>query len=417
MADVLIAGGGVAGASLAIMLGRAGCSVELFEQGAFPREKACGEGLMPAGVAVLERLGLMEAIGGQPFYGVRYYAGHVVATAHFPARDGQTATGRGQRRYHLDRVLFATAAATPGVVAHTHAQVEAPLLQHGRVVGLRVAGSKHVAPLVVAADGAHSRLRHQLGLDGRPTSHQRIGLRAHFRLAPGMLQPPWVEVFLANQAELYVTPLPHDEVLVAALIARGRLDTRPGDVLQRLIAEQPVLRNRLVGAEQITHVKGMAPLTIRARARVVPGAVLLGDAAGFVDPVTGGGMTQALQTAELLTAYLRHAHGTDERWPVAYDQACTALLCDYQRLNRLLLRIGQQRELARTTLRVLRHMPRLFSHLLGVATGMRSRSRRSPANDTPGLPRQHGQPGHPASSPHTMGTPCAGMYGSPDDEC
>ncbi len=398
MADVLIAGGGVAGSSLAIMLGRAGFRVELFEQGTFPREKACGEGLMPAGVAVLERLGLAEAIGGQPFYGVRYYAGDVVAAARFPKVGVQPATGRGQRRYHLDRVLFAAATATPGVVTHTHAHVEAPIVQHGRVVGLRVAGHEHVAPLIVAADGAHSRLRHQLGLDGRSAPHRRIGLRAHFRLAAGVAQPPWVEVFLANRAELYVTPLPDDQVLVAVLFPRETGVTHPADVLHRLMRAQPVLHARLVGAEQITAVKGMAPLTIRARARVVPGAVLLGDAAGFVDPVTGGGMTQALQTAELLAHYLCQVQEVDARWLVAYDQACAALLRDYRRLNWLLLQVGQQRGLARTTLRMLRRTPWLFSHLLGVATGMRSLFMSKPASGPQALSDHNERSGFPAAN-------------------
>ncbi len=73
MADVLISGAGVAGSTLAILLGRRGLQVELFERGHFPREKPCGEGLMPAGVAVLNRLGVGEAVGGAPFYGVRYH--------------------------------------------------------------------------------------------------------------------------------------------------------------------------------------------------------------------------------------------------------------------------------------------------------------------------------------------------------
>src|SRR5215471_8789653 len=75
MTDVLIVGGGIAGSALAILLGRQGLSVELFERGRFPKEKACGEGLMPAGVGVLERLGVAEAVGGAPFYGVRYHFG------------------------------------------------------------------------------------------------------------------------------------------------------------------------------------------------------------------------------------------------------------------------------------------------------------------------------------------------------
>lgn len=77
MADVLIAGGGIAGSSLAVMLGRKGFAVELFEKAQFPREKPCGEGLMPAGVAVLKRLDPSGALGtiagGYPFAGVRFY--------------------------------------------------------------------------------------------------------------------------------------------------------------------------------------------------------------------------------------------------------------------------------------------------------------------------------------------------------
>src|SRR5262245_3292636 len=70
MADVLIAG-----SALAVLLGRAGLEVELFERGVFPKEKPCGEGLMPAGVGMLERHSLAEVVGGAPFWGVRYAAG------------------------------------------------------------------------------------------------------------------------------------------------------------------------------------------------------------------------------------------------------------------------------------------------------------------------------------------------------
>jgi len=79
MFDVAIAGGGIAGSALAILLGRQGLSVGLFERGTFPREKACGEGLMPGGVAVLRRLGLADAVGGAPFHGVHYHLNY----AHF----------------------------------------------------------------------------------------------------------------------------------------------------------------------------------------------------------------------------------------------------------------------------------------------------------------------------------------------
>lgn len=371
MADVLIAGGGIAGASLAIMLGRAGVTVALFEQGHFPREKACGEGIMPPGVAVLERLELAGAVGGAPFEGVRYHAGDIVAEGRFPWLDGRPATGRGQRRQHLDQVLFATAAATPGVTAYTDARVEAPLVECGRVIGLRARGEDHHAPLTVAADGAHSRIRRHLGLDSTRPMSQRVGLRAHFRLAPEIIQPPWVEVFLGPAAEMYVTPLPHHEVLVAALTSRTVLSSGAAGAFAHLVRAQPLLGAKLAGAEQITTFKGMSPLTIGARAGIVAGAALLGDAAGFVDPITGGGITQALLTAELLAEHLCRARPDAVAWLMAYDRARTALLREYRWLNRMVLGLADHPRLARVALRLLNRTPGLFSHLLGAATGMR----------------------------------------------
>src|SRR4029453_10202510 len=92
MVDVLIAGGGIAGSALAILLGRAGLTVELFERDRFPREKAWGGGLVLGGGVVLADGG-----GGEPFYGVRYYAGNLVAEGQFTAVAGIPASGRGQR--------------------------------------------------------------------------------------------------------------------------------------------------------------------------------------------------------------------------------------------------------------------------------------------------------------------------------
>ncbi|MFN3432082.1 MAG: NAD(P)/FAD-dependent oxidoreductase, partial [Candidatus Sericytochromatia bacterium] len=106
MADVLIVGAGPAGASLAVHLGRAGHEVVLFDKARFPRDKACGEGLMPSGVGALRRLGLFDALeGGAPFWGVRYHAGGRQATGRFPQAAGVPNFGLGQRRLALDERL------------------------------------------------------------------------------------------------------------------------------------------------------------------------------------------------------------------------------------------------------------------------------------------------------------------------
>lgn len=367
--DVLIAGGGPAGSCLAILLGRVGLSVELFERSHFPREKPCGEGLMPAGVAVLSRLGLLEILGGAPFRGVRYHFGRRTAEGRFPQLAGLPLSGRGLRRRDLDRTLFETAARTPGVAAYAGVRVEAPLKEDGRVVGLMVNGEPRRAPLVVAADGVHSRLRHLLGLDV-PLRRGRFGVRAHFRLAPGREQPPWVDVFVGGGYELYVTPLPGREILVAGLAGEKCSAESIDAVFRRWRSNHAVLTERLKDAEQLTPLQGVSPLSARARSGVAPGVVLLGDAAGAVDPITGGGITQALLSAELLTGYILRHGLRDSSWLGQFEYSRRALLRDYRFLTRMVLWFADHPRLGARAVSLLRTWPALFSHLVGVSGGL-----------------------------------------------
>jgi len=375
MVDVAIAGGGIAGSTLAIFLGRLGLSVELFERGEFPKEKACGEGLMPGGIAVLQRLGLADTIGGAPFHGVRYHMGELLAEGRFPRVAHLPATGYGQRRSYLDLTLFQAAAATPNVRVHTRAPVSAPLVENGRVVGLVVDGQPHRASLAVAADGSHSPIRHALALDA-PTRRKRFGMRAHFRLPPGKDPAAWVDVFVGSGHELYVTPLPHREFVVAAL-ADVQPQTRgesPEHSFRRWSLAQPELAARLDGARQVSDLIGASPLERRARAGVAPGLVLLGDAAGSTDPITGGGMAQALMTSELLARHISSARAaaqlSDPAWLWKFDRDRRAMLRNYRAITRATLWLADHRRLAQGAVMSLRLWPALFSHLLGICGGL-----------------------------------------------
>jgi flavin-dependent dehydrogenase len=362
MPDVLISGGGIAGSTLAILLGRRGLQVELFERGHFPKEKPCGEGLMPAGVAVLNRLGVGEAVGGAPFYGVRYYFGKHVTEGRFPQTAGLPVCGCGQRRKHLDEVLFRTAASVPGVLAHTGAHVDGPLRENGRVVGMFVDGQPRRAALIVAADGVQSRLRHKMGLNV-PVRRKRFGIRAHFRLAKGQAQAPCVDVFLGPGHELYV--------LVAVLADARQLGESVERSFHRWLLAQPELAKRLEGAEQVTPVLATSPLAAQARTGVAPGFVLLGDAAGFLDPITGGGMTQALMTAELLARYIPDRASPDDSWLWKFERARRALLRDYRILTRMILWLADHPRLGERLLLILNALPAFFSHVIGVSGGVR----------------------------------------------
>jgi flavin-dependent dehydrogenase len=370
VADVLIAGAGPAGASLAIMLGRAGLSVDLFDARRFPREKPCGEGLMPSGVAVLERLGLLPAVGGRRLGGVRYHAFGLRAESAFPALAGAPATMLAQRRLRLDDALVTAARATPGVRVFEDAPVEGAVVEQGRAIGLRVGGDLRRGGLVVGADGLGSRVRRSLDLEGRTGRPSRVGVRAHFRLAAGRPAPDHLEIFIGAGHELYVASLPDGEVLVAGLAEGPRLNGHARAVFASWIAGAPRLRELLDGAEPLTDVAGRAPVAGRARAGFAPGAVLLGDAASATDPLTAGGLAHALVTAELLAAHVPRALADGDLWLRRFDRERLRLLRAPTLLTGALLAIVRRPRLARVALRVMRAQPRLMRRLLGVAAGI-----------------------------------------------
>jgi flavin-dependent dehydrogenase len=378
VADVVIAGAGPAGASLAVMLGRAGLTVELFDARRFPREKPCGEGMQPSGVAVLDRLGLTQAVGGCRVERLRYHGYGLTAESAFPCpspRGGPAPTMLAQRRLRLDDTLVAAARATPGVRVYEDAAVDGAVVEQGRAVGLGVGGDLRRAGLVVGADGIASRVRRSLGLDAAPRRARRVGVRAHYRLAAGKAPPSRLEIFLGARHELYVAPLPDGEVLVAALADGAALGGKARAALARWIDEEPLLRDLLEGAEPLTDVAGRMPVAGRARAGFAPGAVLLGDAASATDPLTAGGLAHAMVTAERLAAHARRivteGKGREgDRLLARFDAERRRLLRPPTLLTAGLLAVVGRPRLARLTLRLMRAQPRAMRRLIGVAAGI-----------------------------------------------
>lgn len=273
--DVLVAGGGPVGLATAIEARLRGMHVVVVEARPAPVDKACGEGLMPTAVHRLRALGVDPP--GRPFVGVRYVRDWWRAEARFPS-----SPGLGVRRTVLHDALLARARALGAEVVHaTVGSVE----QDG--TGVRAAGVR--ARYLVAADGLHSRVRRQLGLNSPVGSTAaRFGLRRHVQIAP------WsdhVEVHWSPAAEVYVTPVADDLVGVAVL-------GPPGTDFGQALAGLPELTARLRrGSGFVTAPRGAGPLR-QCATTVVHGRVLLaGDAAGYVDALTGEGISVGLASA------------------------------------------------------------------------------------------------------------------------
>jgi flavin-dependent dehydrogenase len=327
--DVLIAGGGPAGLATAIHAAQAGMEAVVVEPRPMPVDKACGEGLMPSGAAALRSLGV--EVEGRTLRGIRYLDGRHQAQAAF--RDGP---GLGVRRTALHAALSLRAAELGiKVVAGKVGE-----LRQDRD-GVEAAGLR--ARWLVAADGLHSPLRTRLGLGLPDRRTRRYGLRRHYPVAPWT---DFVEVHWAAEGEAYVTPVGDDLVGVAVLSSRRR-------GYSEHLADFPALVDRLRGPVA-TPVRGAGPLRQRVRARVAGRVLLVGDAAGYVDALTGEGVSLALLSAQALVNCLRA--GT----PQAYEGAWLRLSRRHRLLTGALVETRRHRTAARLIVPAAQRMPLLF---------------------------------------------------------
>jgi flavin-dependent dehydrogenase len=300
--DVLIVGGGPGGLATALHARRQGLSVIVIEPRESPIDKACGEGLMPGGLAELTSLGVDPA--GMPFHGIAYVSEHRRAEARF--RGGP---GRGVRRTTLHAALAARAKEqdTDWIRAKVTTVEQDP---HGvTAAGLR-------AKYLVAADGLHSAVRRAVGIESTAGTPRRYGVRRHYRA------PVWsefVEVYWSRWGEAYVTPVEPDLVGVA-ILSRGQPD----------LGWFPRLAEHLGRAEP-GPARGCGPLRQVVSRRAAGRVLLVGDAAGYEDALTGEGISIAVkQAAAVVKAIVDDA-------PASYEAAWHRITRDYRLLTRTLV--------------------------------------------------------------------------------
>jgi flavin-dependent dehydrogenase len=301
-ADILVVGGGPGGLATALHARAQGLSVIVAEPRDTPIDKACGEGLMPGGLAVLASLGVDPA--GMPFRGIAYVDGRHRAEACF--RDGP---GRGVRRTTLHAALASRAKQVDTEWVPTKVTTVAQDADGVTAAGIR-------ARYLVGADGLHSAVRRSVGIEttvGRP---RRVGLRRHYTV------PAWsefVEVHWSRYGEAYVTPVEPDLVGVA-ILSSHRADLGWFPWLARRLAEAPA------GPE-----RGCGPLRQVVSRRVAGRVLLVGDAAGYEDALTGEGMSLAVQQAGAAVA----AIAADR--PADYERQWHRITRTYRVLTRALV--------------------------------------------------------------------------------
>ena len=367
-ADVVIVGGGPAGLSAGIALAETGIRVIVIERRTYPIDKVCGEGIMPSGVAFLRQLKIDALLANglfYPFRGIRY----CTASGRTAVGEFAEGVGWGVRRVTLSRALRIRAAQQPML----------RVIEGTRVVGVHRAGDTMIVRLegetdlstrlVIGADGLHSQVRKWAGLQRESASRRRWGIRRHFQTAP------WsdcVEVYWATGVEAYITPCSPDSVEVAFLWDETRYPAvAQFDTFLNLF---PTVKEQIGTDEPLDVVRGAGPLRQRTAAPIADGIALIGDAAGYLDAITGEGISLALAQASALCEtivepILRSGTVLSQRELAPYARAYTKIVRPYYLMTHATLALSRFPRLADRIIHSLGTQPDVFQRLLSYNMG------------------------------------------------
>jgi flavin-dependent dehydrogenase len=325
----------------ALVLARAGARVRLIDRARFPRDKLCGDTVNPGSLAILDGVGLGDAVRarGLAVRGMIVTGGGARVATTYP----RGITGVAVSRRDLDLLLVEHAVAAGASFDEGVRASGAVMSPDGsRVAGVRITcgAREHAlqARVVIVAEGRASRLASGLGLSRFARAPRRWAFGAYFDGVDRLTE--YGEMHIRSRGYVGVAPLPGGIANVCAVYEAADGEGAPrldqDRVLAAALRGDPVMRERFGRARQISPVSVLGPLAVDSRRAGCPGALLAGDAAGFVDPMTGDGLRFALRGGELAATAALDELTSGVSSHVGLWQARTREFAGKWRLNRAL---------------------------------------------------------------------------------
>ncbi len=320
-ADVVVVGAGPAGAAAGFFLAQAGLDCLLLERATFPRDKSCGDGVTAHAVDILHEMGVsFDSFGGRA---VRTFGGRIGGpdSTTFAARPPAAADGTPTECWVVPRLVLdaevARAAVRAGARLREGVTVTGLTRHAGSVSGVEYSNGNVIgrvaAKLVIGADGAHSIVAKALAADRAPYGSLGYALRGYYEAVDGLSDE--LEIYYYDLRILpgygWVFPAGERVANVGIGIYQGELrrsKRKLREILDDFLAREPNVASRFRNARPLGRAIGWPlPVSSAHRRTVFDGALLCGDAASLIDPLTGEGIYTALVSGRSAARAAGHA--------------------------------------------------------------------------------------------------------------
>lgn len=366
--DVIVVGGGPAGAATAARLALEGHQVVVYDRAQFPRPKPCGDTINSAGVGELTTLGVLEDVLSQPHTKLYGWRIHPARGEAFRGTFPTEARPLAMARERLDEVLLAHARACGVDVRLGERVVELLRGRGGEVLGVCLAGGRdRRARLVIGADGLRSVVLRRLKLISGPPRLRKLALTARVTGVEGL--GGWGELYAGNPVTVGIAPIRGGVVNVVVVVSGegGRAVAGGREAFfDAALARLP----RTAAAARLAEVHATGPFDWRVRRATADGAMLVGDAAGYFDPFTGQGVYRALRGAALAAEVAHGALRSGDlslRALATYDELRRQAFAPGERLQHLIEMVVSRERLFRLVAAGLRRRPAVADELVAVA--------------------------------------------------